>query len=283
VENKMNLDVWSILAVLDAQADAMLPSTASAAERAACRFAHAMECLPIGVNADEQIAGSFGWEFLDDARQATYLAEHQRRVSLAPPPKSAAQTAQELLWNGFHCGGGYTTAHTCADYQRIVERGLGDVVAPIDNRLMSASPAERNTLEAMRRAVETIGVLASRYAEAAAKQAATTIHPALRSDLERMAASCARVPMNPAASFHEALQSIWLIHLCIGFSERSTASRSLGRIDQVLLPFYRRDLARGVTRDELKASLRALCLRLNGFGDAACAVNLGGLDAEGRA
>lgn len=278
----MNLDIWSILDVLDTQADATLPPTARTAERAACRFTHAMAHLPIGVNEDEQIAGSFGWEFVDDERQAAYFAEHQRLANCTPPPKSAAQTAQELLWNGFHCGGGYTTAHTCADYQRIVEHGLLDVVTQIDNRLLSANPSERNTLAAMRRAVEAIGVLASRYAEAAAKQAAATIQPTMRADLERIAANCARVPMNQAESFHEALQSIWLIHLCIGFSERSTASLSLGRIDQFLLPFYRRDLARGVTREELKASLRTLFLHLNGFGDAACAVNLGGLDAEGH-
>ena len=156
MENRIELDVWSILDVLDAQADATLLPTASAAERAACRFAHAMAHLSIGVNADEQIAGSFGWEFVDDERQAAYLAEHQRQSNYTPPPKSAAQTAQELLWHGFHCGGGYTTGHTCADYQRIIERGLCDVVAQIDDRLTSANPTEQSVLESMRRAVEAM-------------------------------------------------------------------------------------------------------------------------------
>lgn len=274
-----------LLGVVRAQALAEEPALASLAPplREARLFRAGLERLPLGLRPGSSLAGDLGWDFLSAEQRETCLAEHRRlaAAAAAPPAGAAEETAAGQLWNTFHCGGNYTLAHTCADYQRVVEKGLDDVLSEIGARLQTAAnEAERTLLEAMRLAVGAPGGFAGRFAVLAAQHSDQESDADIKAGLAQTADACAQVPMCPARSFHEALQAIWLVHLSIGLSERETASLSLGRLDQFLLPFYRRDLARGVPAADLKRSLRDLFLKLNGFGDAACAVNLGGLDAQ---
>src|SRR5471030_1585788 len=50
-----------------------------------------------------------------------------------------------------------------------------------------------------------------------------------------------KVPYYPAETFHEAVQSLWMIHLCLQI-ESNGHSLSYGRMDQYLYTFYRNDL-----------------------------------------
>jgi formate C-acetyltransferase len=280
-----SLSIMDLLGVVRAQALAEKPVLASQppALREAQLFRIGLERLPLGLRANSSLAGDLGWDFLSPEQREAYLADRRRLAAATPPPpaNSAAETAAGQLWDTFHCSGNYTLAHTCADYQRVVEKGLDDVLAEITaRRQTAATDGEQAQLEAMQLAVSSLGVFAGRFAVLAAQQAEPAADADAKAALARTAAACAQVPMRPARSFHEALQAIWLVHLSIGISERDTASLSLGRIDQFLLPFYHRDRACGVPVVDLKHSLRDFFLKLNGFGDAACTVNLGGLDAQ---
>ena len=70
-----------------------------------------------------------------------------------------------------------------------------------------------------------------------------------RKELQDIADICRRVPADPARDFHDALQSIWFINLCIQL-ENNGHSISLGRLDQNLFPYYKEDINSGVMRDE---------------------------------
>jgi formate C-acetyltransferase len=52
------------------------------------------------------------------------------------------------------------------------------------------------------------------------------------------------VPLRPAETFHEALQSLWLAHMGVCLESINSAV-SFGRIDQYLYPYYRSDLEAG--------------------------------------
>ena len=65
-----------------------------------------------------------------------------------------------------------------------------------------------------------------------------------RKELETIAAVCRSVPEHPARTFHEAVQSLYFIHL-IAQIESGGNSISLGRIDQILYPYYKKDLEAG--------------------------------------
>jgi formate C-acetyltransferase len=95
--------------------------------------------------------------------------------------------------------------------------------------------------------------------------------------LPEIAARCRRVPRLPATTFAEAMQSIWFLHAAVGLSELCQSSLSLGRLDQYA---YAHFLADGP--DVARPFLDALFTKLNRYGDAACAVNIGGTDTAGH-
>jgi len=68
---------------------------------------------------------------------------------------------------------------------------------------------------------------------------------------------------HPARTFHEAVQSVYFIHL-LSQIESGGNSISLGRIDQVLRPYYERDRAEGaVTPEEARELISLLFLKTN--------------------
>ena len=222
--------------------------------REARRFAYVLKNLPIGIEPGESLAGDFGRRFASPELLSEVDAAIEARASMAPPP---SQTPRDMLSSHLGCRAGWTPAHTCADYERVINEGLCGVLDDVAARSEGASGEELVTLQAMQIALEAVCNWASRY-------------------------GCEHVPRHPARTFHEAVQAVWLVHAAVGMSELSDSSLSLGRLDQYLYPLYLQDLAAGVPEAELEQTLYDLWLKLNRFGDPACAVNLGGVDADGR-
>lgn len=70
-----------------------------------------------------------------------------------------------------------------------------------------------------------------------------------------------KVPYYPAETFHEAVQSLWIIHLVLQI-ESNGHSLSYGRMDQYLNPFYEKDLKLGkITEDSATELLTNLWLK----------------------
>ncbi|MCX6000960.1 MAG: pyruvate formate lyase family protein, partial [Chloroflexi bacterium] len=68
---------------------------------------------------------------------------------------------------------------------------------------------------------------------------------------------CRRVPLDPANTLHEALQSLWLTHMAVCL-EGINSAVSFGRLDQYLYPYYKNDLENGRITPE-KARELLLC------------------------
>ncbi|MFP4446757.1 MAG: pyruvate formate lyase family protein, partial [Desulfosudaceae bacterium] len=87
--------------------------------------------------------------------------------------------------------------------------------------------------------------------------------PRYKSELLELAAICRRVPQNGADTFHEAVQSMLLAHIAL-FQESMGETICPGRIDQILFPFYQKDIAEGrLTRSAAKEILAAFCIKLS--------------------
>ncbi len=67
-----------------------------------------------------------------------------------------------------------------------------------------------------------------------------------RSDI---AAVCRNVPRHGAKNFREAVQSLWFGHI-INTWEDDINANSLGRLDQILYPYYRHDIDAGILTNE---------------------------------
>jgi formate C-acetyltransferase len=164
-----------------------------------------------------------------------------------------------------------TLSHTVPGYGAVLERGLDAVIADAAAREEAAlalpPTPELGRQAAFFRAVQVAldGVLAhARHLSARARALARSEpDPAWRAELETMAEVCARVPALPPRTFREAVNAVWLAQVAF-HAESINMAMSPGRLDQVLYPFYRRDVDAGrLGEAEAIALVGALWLKLN--------------------
>jgi formate C-acetyltransferase len=85
---------------------------------------------------------------------------------------------------------------------------------------------------------------------------------ARKEELLEISRICRHVPANPARSFREAVQSIWLVQLIIQI-ETNGHSISIGRFDQFMYPYFVEDLESGrATRQEIFEILNCFWIKL---------------------
>ncbi|MCX6004405.1 MAG: formate acetyltransferase [Chloroflexi bacterium] len=98
---------------------------------------------------------------------------------------------------------------------------------------------------------------ANRLADEAGRLTAGKNEPERKRELLEIVRICRKVPQNPAGTFQEALQSLWLTHMAICL-EGINSAISFGRMDQYLYPYYKRDVEEGRITPE-KAKELLLC------------------------
>ena len=141
-------------------------------------------------------------------------------------------------------GGGSTVNHSVRDYAKVLSVGFEGIARSVDDRLASWDMAAPDQLEA-----RTFLAAASAVAHAAADLGRRYAEVARAAGLDEMAAICERVPAQPARTLREAVQALWLAHT-ITCCEDHINANSIGRIDQILWPYYEADLAAGRTTEE---------------------------------
>ena len=162
----------------------------------------------------------------------------------------------------------YGIGHFTMDHGRVLREGLAGIMDDAERRREALSPEDRAGekglfYDAVTRSLAAAVRFANRYADRARDLAAAETDPERRRELETIERVCRRVPEHPAGSFHEAVQSVYFIHL-IAQIESGGNSISLGRIDQVLRPWYERDRASGaVTPEGARELLSLVFLKTN--------------------
>ena len=128
--------------------------------------------------------------------------------------------------------------HLIINNQLLLEKGLDYVIELSEQP--SADPGVEIYRQACGISCQAVIDWANRYALAAEKEIAKTDDPGLKQVYLLMAAACRQVPAGPARNMYEALQSMILVHLAMHF-EGHRYSVSPGRLDQLLLPYYREE------------------------------------------
>jgi pyruvate formate-lyase/glycerol dehydratase family glycyl radical enzyme len=144
--------------------------------------------------------------------------------------------------------------HLVPDYKKLLHLGLKGIREEIQNYMAQPGGGDREKKLDFYRAGLLVGdaavAFAHRYSWLAEELAERTPDSGRRFHLQRIARICRRVPESPAANFWEALQSVWFIQLIIQIESNGFAI-ALGRFDQYLYPFYRKDIESGrMDRDE---------------------------------
>ena len=156
-------------------------------------------------------------------------------------------------------------AHIAVDYGRILREGLAGYRARVleqQDRLELANFDDLKKSYFYRSILIVLGAVEAfslRYAALAEEQAKLAA-PERAKELLELARICRKVPMQPAGSFHEALQSVWLLHVVLQI-ESNGHSLSYGRMDQYVYPFYEKSRADGMSEETACELLENLWLR----------------------
>jgi pyruvate formate-lyase/glycerol dehydratase family glycyl radical enzyme len=148
-------------------------------------------------------------------------------------------------------------AHFIVNFDRLLELGTTGIIEEIEQKQKEKPSNNQDFYNGAIIALEGLEAFAQKYTEHLLLISKEEKDPDRRQELEEMAGICAHVPKNPARNFHEALQCMTFLQiaLCIEAYENAV---SFGRVDQVLYPYYKRDVEAGIITYEKAKEL--LCL-----------------------
>lgn len=184
---------------------------------------------------------------------------------------------------GFHRSASFTygggSGNIVARYSLVLENGLEELARRVDAALETAGTEDQKVFAfALKEEIAAILAHAENYRKLAEEKGC-----------KELAAALSNVPAKGARNFYEAcvVMAMLLYLLRVGGTEHTP----LGRFDQYMYPFFKKDLERGVAKEELFETLEEFFLTLNldtdlytGFqqGDNGQSMVLGGCDAEGK-
>jgi pyruvate formate-lyase/glycerol dehydratase family glycyl radical enzyme len=158
--------------------------------------------------------------------------------------------------------------HLAIDYPKLLRIGFRGLLDEIRSKMSSLDPDDPAQLEKMyfyRSLIiiyEAAVRFAHRFADLADAMAAESTDSARREELSEIAGMCRRVPEQPASSFREAVQVVWFGQLIIQL-ETNGHSVSIGRFDQFVYPYYKRDVEDGtLAREEALEILQCFWIKL---------------------
>lgn len=150
-------------------------------------------------------------------------------------------------------------AHCAVDYGQMLKVGLKDYERRAQEKLDALDLTDYKNIQksyfyrAILIVTQAVKDFAARFAALAEEQAASA-EEGRRAELLDMAAALRKVPYQPAGSFREAVQALWLVHLVLQI-ESNGHSLSYGRMDQYLNPYYEADLKSGRITEEAACEL----------------------------
>lgn len=199
--------------------------------------------------------------------------------------KSGVRRAVKWFHDHGYGNSGATSGHLIPGYERILKEGFKAVHDDLEARLQALDPREHNgekgaQLRAMKIASTMPRELASRYAELCERTAAGEPDPVRKAELEQMGRNLRRVPWEPAGTFWEAVQALWLTHMLVMSDENYPGPGvSFGRIDQYLLPYWRASIEQGMDREFGKEILKCFWVHANTAYDAMVRIGNNGITA----
>ena len=197
-----------------------------------------VDCLPKEILPGDLLAGARFNIVTSTCLNRQEAKAYLRRIE----GKGGARQAMKWFHDHGYGNAGATSGHLIPDYERVLREGWRAIHAELQDHLQALSPAERisekgNQLRAMLTASSMARDLAAQYRELCQRLAQEEADPARRMELAQMADQLSRVPWEPAETFWEAVQSLWLTHMLVMSEENYPGpGTSFGRIDQYLYP-----------------------------------------------
>ena len=199
--------------------------------------------------------------------------------------KKGARSSMKWFHDHGYGNSGATPGHLIPWYERVLKAGWNGIYKEIEDTYGALGAGDRKgrkgaQLRAMMTAATMPVQLAVRYADLCAQLAESAGGPERAEELRQMARNLKRVPWEPARTFWEAVQSLWLTHMLVMSDENYPGPGvSFGRIDQYLLPYWELSLAEGMDREFGKEILKCFWVHANTAYDAMILVGNNGITA----
>ena len=152
--------------------------------------------------------------------------------------------------------------HFCANYRRILKDGIPGTIKKIDESLENHKNDEEkvNTLKGMKRSMEGFAAMLKNHADAAKNLMGKEGYD--DEALAFIADNCGNLTVRAPETFGEAIQLVWLCHTA--FSLEYRYAMALGRIDQYLYPFYKKDIEAGkITPEKAQERVENIFMKIH--------------------
>jgi formate C-acetyltransferase len=185
---------------------------------------------------------------------------------------SLPPSLKNMLAHGVFTNENYTMSapgHVVPDYETVLQRGLIGIRNELNERMNALNPWDLsygdkfNLYHACSLVCEALVEFAQRYTQQAILMAQREEDEKRRGELLRISENCRRVPAEPARDFWEALQCIYFLQVALQIEGNGLAI-ALGRLDQMLYPFYCNDMGKGLlTRESALELIECFYLKLS--------------------
>jgi len=134
--------------------------------------------------------------------------------------KNGARAGMKWFHDHGYGNAGATSGHLIPDHERTLKIGWKGISADLEARYHQLSDGDRNgskgaQLKAMTTAATMPRELAAKYASLCRDMAEKEDAPERKTELYSMAENLDRVPWEPATTFWEAIQALWLTHMLV--------------------------------------------------------------------
>ena len=154
----------------------------------------------------------------------------------------------------------YVKNHSVVDYEKVLRIGFHGLLEEIAE--YEAKNGEKPLYNGMKEICLEALSMGERYADEAERLLGENDEAYNAEDLQTIARVCRRVPRYGAQSFIEAVQALWFAHI-VNTWEDTINANSLGRLDQILYPYYKKDIENGViTKEDAFEIICCLWLKL---------------------
>lgn len=179
--------------------------------------------------------------------QTTFASHYDGKDTLSP-------NHEKLLYTGLN--------GVIEDAKRKLEEiDVGKSVEALRGVGIEELVKKRAFYEAIIIANKAVISFAERYSELAKELAQKEPDVKRKDELLKISEICRWVPANPPRTLHEALQFYWFCHL-INFTIEHCGHGNVCRLDQIMYPFYKKDIEKGrITRDEAQELLECLWIK----------------------
>ena len=146
-------------------------------------------------------------------------------------------------------------AHIAAHFRKILKNGLQWFINETEQKRSSVDTVRAegikkyNFYRSVGLSLKAFQTFIRRFSDLAGEMAASEPEAARKRELELISRNCALIASDPPETFYQALQLSYFVQLVLQI-ESNGHSQSMGRLDQYLYPFYRKDVDAGILEDE---------------------------------